>query len=81
MENGSLSSIIKQCGTLNEELAAVYVAQVLKGLQYLHEQGVVHRDIKGANILTTKEVSCAGWTWTKEGTAAFRTTHLQTSNI
>lgn len=57
MENGSLSSIIKQCGTLNEELAAVYVAQVLKGLQYLHEQGVVHRDIKGANILTTKEVS------------------------
>jgi serine/threonine protein kinase len=56
MENGSLSSIIKQCGVLNEELAAVYIAQVLQGLAYLHEQGVVHRDIKGANILTTKEV-------------------------
>ncbi|GAX73992.1 hypothetical protein CEUSTIGMA_g1442.t1 [Chlamydomonas eustigma] len=55
MENGSLSSIIKQCGVLNEELAAVYIAQVLQGLSYLHEQGVVHRDIKGANILTTKE--------------------------
>ena len=54
-ENGSLHSILKKFGTFSETLVAVYVAQVLEGLIYLHEQGVVHRDIKGANILTTKE--------------------------
>lgn len=58
MENGSLASIIKptKFGAFPESLVAVYIAQVLQGLAYLHDQGVVHRDIKGANILTTKEV-------------------------
>jgi serine/threonine protein kinase len=58
MENGSLASVIKpsKFGAFSESLVAVYIAQVLQGLSYLHLQGVVHRDIKGANILTTKEV-------------------------
>ncbi|KAI5067191.1 hypothetical protein GOP47_0017719 [Adiantum capillus-veneris] len=57
VENGSLASIIKpnKFGAFPESLVAVYISQVLEGLVYLHEQGVIHRDIKGANILTTKE--------------------------
>ncbi|KAK4841864.1 hypothetical protein QYF36_011715 [Acer negundo] len=57
VENGSLANIIKpnKFGPFPESLVAVYIAQVLEGLVYLHEQGVIHMDIKGANILTTKE--------------------------
>lgn len=56
-ENGSLQTILKKFGKFPESLVAVYVSQVLEGLTYLHEQGVIHRDIKGANILTNKDGS------------------------
>jgi serine/threonine protein kinase len=54
-ENGSLSGICKRFGKFPENLVAVYISQVLEGLVYLHDQGVIHRDIKGANILTNKD--------------------------
>jgi serine/threonine protein kinase len=55
MENGSLAQFMKKFGSFSEPLVAMYIAQVLRGLAYLHEQGVLHRDVKGANILTTKD--------------------------
>lgn len=54
-ENGSLTNICRKFGRFPETLVAVYIAQVLDGLAYLHDQGTIHRDIKGANILTTKD--------------------------
>ena len=52
--SGSLADKVRRFGTFGESVLHVYMREVLLGLAYLHEQGVVHRDIKGANILTTK---------------------------
>lgn len=46
--------MIEKFGVFPENLAAIYIEQVLKGLNYLHQNGVVHRDIKGPNLLITK---------------------------
>ena len=51
VDSGSLHSVIQKYGNLSEKLAARYLRQVLSGLAYLHENGVVHRDLKSHNML------------------------------
>ena len=76
-ENGSLHSISKNFGKFPENLVGLYMSQVLHGLLYLHEQGVIHRDIKGANILTTKQ----GLVKLADFGVATRTTTLHESSV
>nr|XP_013815143.1 PREDICTED: mitogen-activated protein kinase kinase kinase 19 [Apteryx mantelli mantelli] len=48
---GSISSIINRFGPLPETVLCKYTKQILQGVAYLHDNCVVHRDIKGNNVM------------------------------
>lgn len=55
VEHGSLAGLLKKYGVFPEHLIASYTEQILQGLRYLHGESIIHRDIKGDNILITKD--------------------------
>ncbi|EMR11120.1 hypothetical protein PNEG_00717 [Pneumocystis murina B123] len=48
---GSVTALLNNYGAFEEPLIRNFVRQILKGLNYLHNKKIIHRDIKGANIL------------------------------
>lgn len=48
---GSIASLVAKFGSFSESVVRLYTKQILLGLEYLHVNGIIHRDIKGANIL------------------------------
>lgn len=48
---GSIANMLQQFGAFTESLLRRFVSQIVRGAEYLHSKGIIHRDIKGANVL------------------------------
>ncbi|XP_019086680.1 PREDICTED: serine/threonine-protein kinase BCK1/SLK1/SSP31-like [Camelina sativa] len=58
VSGGSIHDLIKNSGgKLPEPVIRSYTRQILKGLVYLHEQGIVHCDLKSQNVMIGGETA------------------------
>ncbi|XP_044788530.1 mitogen-activated protein kinase kinase kinase 1 isoform X2 [Bubalus bubalis] len=51
MAGGSVAHLLSKYGAFKESVVINYTEQLLRGLSYLHENQIIHRDVKGANLL------------------------------
>jgi len=55
IEGESLSDIVKRGGAMSERDAVAYIKQVASALEHIHEQQIMHLDVKPGNIMVREE--------------------------
>ncbi|NEO12484.1 MULTISPECIES: AAA-like domain-containing protein [unclassified Moorena] len=59
IEGETLSDLVKRQGVLSEEKALLYIQQIGSALWDIHQQGLLHRDVKPNNIMVGQDGSGA----------------------
>ncbi|XP_012275008.1 serine/threonine-protein kinase S6KL [Orussus abietinus] len=52
---GELYSLIEDYGCLPEDVVRIYIAEIALALDFLHNAGIIHRDLKATNVLLNDE--------------------------
>ncbi|MCA9137098.1 MAG: protein kinase [Planctomycetales bacterium] len=55
VRGGSLGDLVREKGSIDPKLAATYILQAARGLQFAHRSGMIHRDVKPANLLLSED--------------------------
>ncbi|KAI0757347.1 kinase-like protein [Daedaleopsis nitida] len=90
MNAGSVADVLRYQwpGGLEEEVLRCILKQALQGLNYFHINGLIHRDVKAANLLIDDDgtvllgdLGVAAFLWDSEGTQAGQSSKARTVNF